>query len=65
MSPTCHIIFLHMVSDLTSDPGPPEVMTAQLEVTVDGTKPLEPIRILPLRAVVGVARLFVPRSLLV
>ena len=47
---------------MTSDLGPPEVLSAQLEMAVDGVE-LRPLTELTLEAVMGVARLYVPRSL--
>ena len=47
---------------MTSDLGPPEVLLAQLEMAVDGME-LRPLMELTLEAVMGVARLYVPRSL--
>ena len=52
----------HM-SDSISKLGPPEVVTAQLEMTVDDGGKGHLLSTLELRAVVGVARLSVPKSL--
>lgn len=56
------LIILFGGVDMTSDLGPPEVVSAQLVLGVDGLESC-PLSTLLLRAVMGVARLYVPRSL--
>ena len=52
---------------MSSDPGPLETINAQLEVMVDraSSSAAKPLKIMPLQAAVGVAKLYIPRSLLV
>lgn len=45
-----------------ADLDPPEKISAKLEVSMGGAKPL-PLKAVALQAVVGVAKLYVPKSL--
>ena len=46
------------------DPGPPDEISAQLSISINGLNPATTqLTSIPLQAIVGIARLHVPRSL--
>lgn len=54
-----------LLPDSIFDPGPPEEMSAELTISVNGLNPATAAQLtsIPLQAIVGVARLHVPRAL--